>query len=95
VPQKWIIFKNSDEQPVTFEMKSNPHPPTPRTSGVAKKVNNLMSQSELDAKYLADAKYGKICNRRQARENVQTLLSAGKHANVAKRAKTCNLCQTR
>jgi len=76
----------------------------PCTSGVATKVNNEMGQSELDAKYSADAKRGKVCNRCETWENVETLLSAGKHAtlpsavkraNFAKHEKTYQRCQAR
>ena len=55
-----------------------------------------MSQSELDAKYPADAMRGKKGNRYQARENMQrcqmrenmqSMPSAGKHGNGAKGGK--------
>ena len=38
---------------------------------------------------------GKTCNRYRARENLQRVPSAGKHATGAKRGKTCNGCQAR
>ena len=41
------------------------------------------------------AKRGKTCKQCQARENMQTVPSAGKHANSAKRGKTCQQCQAR
>ena len=37
-------------------------------------------------------KRGKTFKRSQARENIQTLLSTGKHANEAKRGKTWKHC---
>ena len=45
-----------------------------------------MDQSELEAK---------ICNRHKARENVQPVPSAGKHATGTKRGKTFNRRQAR
>ena len=42
-----------------------------------------------------DAEDGKICNRCRARENVELVPSAEKHATGAKREKTCNWCQAR
>ena len=36
-----------------------------------------------------------MCNRCETQENMETLLSARKHANVAKRQKTCKRCEAR
>ena len=53
---------------------------------IAVKANNTMNQSEIETEE---------CNRCLALENIQPVLSAGKHTADAKRGKTCNWCQAR
>ena len=51
--------------------------------------------SETGPKQATGANCGKICNRWQARENVQLVSIGAKHVAGAKRGKTCNRCQAR
>ena len=52
-------------------------------------------QARKDTYPVPYAKRGKICSRCEARENTQTVPSAGKDVPYAKRGKTCNWCQAR
>ena len=62
------------------------------------KQNNkgwLITLKKLKARRKTGAKGGKTCKRCQARENMQPVSSAGKHATGVKRRKKCNRCQTK
>ena len=61
--------------------------PSPNT------VTNELEQGA--GKCVTGAKRGKMCNRCQARENVQLVLSTGKCVTAAKRGKIFDWCHTR
>ena len=59
------------------------------------KVRRRLCMTSVRTYATSTTKFGKTCNRCQARENIYPVPSAGKHATGANGGKTCNRCQWR